>query len=188
MRFSLLAILPILPAILLSGCEQKQVSPPVDKNASLVARAPIKTADGKDVGEAIVAQGNGELLVLVEASGLPEGVHGAHIHMTGKCEGPDFKSAGGHWNPADAQHGLENPQGAHKGDLANLTVDRLGKGTLESTIRDATLQGGPNSLMDADGAAFIVHEGADDQKTDPSGDSGSRIACGVFQISQGGAK
>lgn len=188
MRFSSLAFLPIIPAIALAGCQQREVSPPVEKDVSLVARAPLKTADGTDVGEAIVAQGSGDLLVLVDARGMPEGVHGAHIHMTGTCDGPDFTSAGGHWNPANVQHGLENPQGAHKGDLVSLTIDRNGKGSLKSTIKGATLQDGPTALMDGDGAAFVVHADADDQKTDPSGDSGSRIACGVFQMSQGGAK
>ena len=188
MRISHIAFLSAAPALMLAACQEKQVAPPVEKDKSMVARAQLKDVDGKDVGEAIVAQGDTGLLVMVDSTAMPQGTHGVHIHMTGTCDSPDFKSAGGHWNPTNAQHGLENPAGPHYGDLPNLTVNKDGRGTLEANVKGAVLQNGENALMDTDGAAFIVHKGADDQKTDPSGDSGDRIACGVFQISQGGAK
>ena len=115
--------------------------------------------------------------VSLDASALPPGTHGAHIHMVGRCDAPDFTTAGGHWNPTSKQHGTMNPAGPHEGDLPNLIVGTDGRGTLAITIPGATMAG----LLDADGSAMVVHAGADDLRTDPSGNSGGRIACGVFQ-------
>ena len=112
----------------------------------------------------------------IAATGLPAGVHGVHIHTTGKCDAPDFTTAGGHWNPTGKMHGSENPMGPHEGDLPNLTVGADGSGNLTFTVAGASLA----TMLDADGAAFVVHAGSDDYKTDPSGNSGGRIACGVF--------
>lgn len=143
------------------------------------ATAAVASADGKPMGTATVVAENGGLSVRFTGMGLPPGVHGVHIHTTGKCEGPKFESAGGHWNPTNKQHGSENPQGMHAGDLPNLTVDGTGSGTVSFAVAGAQMTG-PTGLLDADGAAFMVHASADDNKTDPSGDSGGRIACGVF--------
>jgi Cu-Zn family superoxide dismutase len=142
------------------------------------AVAMLKTADGADAGTATVTGADGGLHVTVNATGLPEGTHGVHIHMTGQCEGPTFASAGGHWNPTDAHHGVDNLESPkpHMGDLPNMEVGGDGTGALDATIEGATMAG----LMDADGAAFVVHAKADDLKSDPSGNSGDRIACGVF--------
>ncbi|HVI98690.1 MAG TPA: superoxide dismutase family protein [Sphingomonas sp.] len=142
------------------------------------AVAMLKTADGKDAGSATVTEANGGLQVSVTAANWPEGTHGVHIHTTGKCDAPKFESAGGHWNPTDAHHGINNPESPkpHEGDLPNMEIGADGAGTLTATIPGATMA----SLLDSDGAAFVVHAKADDLKSDPSGNSGDRIACGVF--------
>jgi Cu-Zn family superoxide dismutase len=140
------------------------------------ASATLQTAQGAAAGTVSIAQADGALRVSVKAEGLPPGDHGVHIHMTGKCDAPTFETAGGHWNPTNARHGLDNPQGQHSGDMPNLTIGSDGRGTLDYTLKAGTLAG----LLDTDGAAFVVHAAKDDQKTDPSGASGGRIACGVF--------
>lgn len=168
-------------ALLLTGCERPA---PTERDESTddIVRAQLRAADGTDHGEVIVAQGDNGLIVRIDAKGLPaNGSHGVHIHETGKCEGPEFKSAGGHWNPGGTEHGIANPKGAHKGDIVNLDVDATGTGKLEATITEASLRSGDTPLMDADGAAFMIHADPDDLKSDPSGNSGARIACGVFQ-------
>jgi len=141
------------------------------------AQADLRTPDGKSVGNAVVEQIDGGLRVMVEGHSLPPGPHGTHVHTTGKCEGPDFASAGGHWNPTSHQHGKENPAGPHAGDMPNLEVGASGTDRTIFTLPAGTYEG----LLDQDGAALVVHANADDYKTDPSGNSGGRIACGVFQ-------
>ncbi|VWX58006.1 superoxide dismutase family protein [Sphingorhabdus sp. 109] len=168
----------VLLSLSAAGCSQNGISP--GEVSGNVARAALAAADETPHGEVIVAQGDNGLLVNITAKGLPPGPHGVHIHETGKCEAPDFKSAGGHWNPSDKQHGFDNPQGAHAGDFFNLDIGADGSGALEATISGASLSDGENPLLDADGAAFVVHAGPDDLKTDPSGESGGRLACGVF--------
>jgi superoxide dismutase, Cu-Zn family len=107
---------------------------------------------------------------------MPQGTYAAHVHTTGRCDAPDFTTAGSHWNPTASQHGKDNPQGMHKGDLPNLLVGTDGRGTLEYTIAGADV----GAMLDADGASIVIHTGADDYRTDPSGNSGGRMACGVF--------
>jgi superoxide dismutase, Cu-Zn family len=106
--------------------------------------------------------------------------YGMHIHAVGKCDGPDFASAGGHWNPGGKQHGADNPMGAHMGDLPNLDGKAGQSVTAEKQLAGVHLFG-DGGLMDADGAALIIHAKADDYKTDPSGNSGARIMCGIFK-------
>lgn len=141
------------------------------------AQADLRTSDGRDAGKAIAEEVDGKLRVMVEVQGIPKGVHGTHIHTVGKCDAPDFTTAGGHWNPTQHQHGKENPAGPHAGDMPNLDVGEDGKDRTIFTLAAGSFE----QLMDADGAAFVVHATADDYKTDPSGNSGGRIACGVFQ-------
>jgi Cu-Zn family superoxide dismutase len=144
------------------------------------ATAMLTDAGGASKGTASVSQSAEGLRLVVEASGLSQGAHGLHLHMTGRCDPPDFTSAGSHWNPGGKMHGRDNPAGLHLGDLPNLLVGTDGRGRLEVTIPGATLTGGAMPLLDADGAALVVHVGPDDYKTDPSGNSGGRIACGVL--------
>lgn len=146
------------------------------------ATATLQDATGKEVGQATFTETDGGVLVQVTLQGLTvaaAGEHGIHIHTTGACT-PDFQAASGHFNPTGAQHGLENPSGPHAGDLPNLEVDADGNATYEATAALATLGAGENSLLDADGSALVIHAGPDDMKSDPAGNSGDRIACGVI--------
>lgn len=144
-----------------------------------IAMADIRNAAGESVAVATLTESRGAVMISVHASALPAGVHGIHLHQTGTCTPPDFTSAGGHFNPASRQHGFDNPQGPHAGDLRNFQVDSDGTGHFIETSDRITLSAGPSSLFDADGTAIVIHAGPDDYRTDPAGDSGSRIACGV---------
>lgn len=146
------------------------------------ATAVLMDASGARKGSVGFTQTKEGLAITVAATGLPAGTKGIHIHSVGKCEGPGFDSAGAHWNPAAHQHGTENPQGSHMGDLKNIVIGTDGAGALAALIPNGRLKDGPMPLMDADGAAVVVHTAADDYKTDPSGNSGKRIACGVVQM------
>jgi len=139
----------------------------------------IRKADGAVVARAIPWPASEGVEVRVQAAGLPHGQYGVHIHAVGRCDPPDFESAGAHWNPATRQHGKLNPQGHHLGDLDNLVVDAEG-GRLEFRISGATLHGGEQPIVDTDGASVLIHANPDDYRTDPSGNSGARIACGVL--------
>jgi Cu-Zn family superoxide dismutase len=141
----------------------------------------LKNADGKEVGTATLTPGKGGVKVHVKVADLPPGKHGIHIHAAAKCEPPDFKSAGGHFNPAGKKHGLKSPEGAHAGDLPNLVVAKNGKASSTFTARSATLDEGEGSLFGPDGTAIVIHADPDDEKTDPAGSSGARIACGVIE-------
>jgi len=145
-------------------------------SAPATAQALLKTADGKDAGSVTATQEDGGIRLAINATGMSAGEHGIHVHMTGKCDGPKFVSAGGHWNPMGAKHGLNNPQGQHSGDMPNLVVASDGSGRMDYLLDEAQL----DQMLDADGAALVIHAKADDQKTDPSGDSGDRLACGDF--------
>ncbi len=141
----------------------------------------VRDAGGRTVGTALLTPATEGVQVVLQASGLPAGVHGVHVHQTGLCDAPDFTTAGGHFNPTGRQHGTQNPNGPHAGDLPNLTVDASGRGTLNAVAMGVTLEGsGASSLRKPGGTALVVHAGADDYRTDPSGNSGARIACGVI--------
>lgn len=131
---------------------------------------------GQTMGTAAVQQVGDSLRVTINGMSLPAGAHGAHVHQTGLCTPPTFESAGGHWNPTGQEHGKDNPAGMHMGDLPNILIGTDGRGTLEYTIPMARM----GDLMDGDGAAVVVHAQPDDYRTDPSGSSGARIACGVL--------
>ncbi len=138
------------------------------------ATAEIKNVEGQSVGQVQLQETPHELIVTAEVTGLPEGAHGFHIHAVGACE-PPFESAGGHFNPDDRQHGMENPEGKHAGDLPNLTIPASGEVTVEHFAEGLTL----DDLSDDDGSAVVIHADADDYATDPAGNAGDRIACGV---------
>lgn len=150
--------------------------------ASGGATAALATADGKNVGTVTASVADGGVTFTVDGRMLPPGTHGIHIHSVGKCEGPKFTTAGPHWNPAGKMHGKYNPMGPHEGDLPNLMIDAGGTGTVSFTVQGAAMTGA-SGLLDADGAALVIHAAADDYKTDPSGNSGDRVACGVFRPS-----
>jgi Cu-Zn family superoxide dismutase len=142
--------------------------------------AEIREPGGRTVAHATLEQAGDSLRVRVDAAGLAPGAYGAHLHATGRCDAPAFASAGPHWNPTLRQHGQDNPGGAHMGDLPNLMVGTDRRGSFEYTVPGASLAGGANPLLDADGAALVIHAQPDDYRTDPSGNSGARIACGVI--------
>lgn len=149
--------------------------------AAQSASAPLKNAEGKEVGSANLTQTPQGVLINVSVKGLPPGEHAFHVHAVGKCE-PPFTSAGGHFNPASKKHGMMAPEGQHAGDMPNLHIPQSGDLTVEVLNTNITLEKGkPNSVYDADGSAVIIHAGKDDYKTDPTGDAGGRIACGVIQ-------
>jgi Cu-Zn family superoxide dismutase len=166
----------------LAGCASTQRDDP----APLPAGPATITADLRDPAglvraRAFLEEVGDSVRVRVEAVDLVQGAYGAHIHTTGRCDPPSFASAGPHWNPTGQQHGKDNPQGMHRGDLPNLLVGTDRRGSFEYTIPGASLGGrGPNALLDTDGAAVVVHQQADDYRTDPSGNSGARLACGVL--------
>jgi superoxide dismutase, Cu-Zn family len=140
------------------------------------AKATLKDAKGQPLGDVTLEQTPHGVLIKGSLSNLPAGTHAIHIHETGKCEGPDFKSAGGHFNPNKKTHGMMSPGGKHEGDLPNLVAAQDGKVQFEFFANDGlTVQ----SLLDADGSAVVVHAKADDYKTDPTGEAGGRIACGT---------
>jgi Cu-Zn family superoxide dismutase len=149
--------------------------------AAPAARVVLKDAKGETVGTATLTQEKEGVLVAVQVAGLPPGEHGFHLHAAGKCDPPSFLSAGPHFNPGGKQHGFENPMGFHAGDLPNLTVGPDGKGKAEAVAKGVTLGTGKDGLFHEGGTALVVHEKADDMKTDPAGNSGGRIACGVVE-------
>jgi len=140
----------------------------------------FRDAKNQSVGEATLRDTPNGVLISLSLHGLPPGAHGFHVHAVGKCETP-FDSAGGHFNPSTKSHGFENARGPHAGDLPNLIVAADGTVQAEVIAGGVTLQTGPGALLDADGAALVVHSGPDDYTTDPAGNSGSRIACAVVQ-------
>lgn len=145
------------------------------------ARAELGDASGTGRATANATQEERGVRVRVAAADLAPGAYGAHVHMVGRCEPRDFVSAGDHWNPAGRQHGKDNPSGAHAGDLPNLSVGSDGRGSYEYLIEGAALGGGAGAMLDGDGASVVIHAQADDYRTDPSGNSGTRIACGVLR-------
>jgi superoxide dismutase, Cu-Zn family len=140
------------------------------------AEAKLIDAQGKAVGTAKLAQTPHGVLISVDLHGLKPGLHAIHLHETGKCE-PPFKTAGGHFNPGHKSHGYMTAEGPHAGDMPNLDVPANGKLKADLIAADATLE----TLLDADGAALVLHAKADDYKSQPAGDAGDRVACGVIQ-------
>lgn len=147
------------------------------------ATANVMDLEGKSLGTLELTTVDGHVHISGALTGLPGGDHGIHIHETGDCDAAGkFESAGGHFNPTDNQHGMENPGGAHAGDLPNIAATAEGGGALvDITAESVTLGEGDNSLFDADGSAIVVNADPDDYRSDPAGNSGDRIACGVIE-------
>lgn len=159
---------------LVLGCS---VPPP---QMTTQASADLKDKDGKSVGMATLREVGDGVLVSVEVKGISPGLHAIHVHAVGKCEGPAFTSAGGHFNPAQKKHGLKSPEGPHAGDMPNMYVAKDGVGRFEVLNDNITLKTGNRSVFDADGSALVIHAGVDDYVTDPTGNAGDRVACGVI--------
>lgn len=156
------------------------LSAPVKADSTLAASAELKGPNGNVIGTATFSEDDKQVTIAINASQLAWGKHGIHFHQNGKCDGPDFRTAGAHFNPENKEHGLYNPKGAHSGDLPNLDV--ADDGTANATIQTdrVTLSPGPRSLLKKGGTSIVIHEKADDQKSNPTGRSGARIACGVI--------
>jgi superoxide dismutase, Cu-Zn family len=149
--------------------------------AAQTATAALKNANGGDLGTAEMTQTPAGVLIKLSVKGLPPGDHAFHVHAAGKCE-PPFESAGPHFNPANKKHGLMAADGPHAGDMPNLHVPAGGELVIEVLNSNVTLEKGkPNSVLDTDGSTVIIHAGVDDYKTDPAGNAGGRIGCGVIQ-------
>ena len=172
MNRALFAILPL--AATLAACQTVDALP-----SERLRQATLRLANGLPAGTAQLLASGTQVNISVGVIGISPGIHGVHFHAIGSCEAPDFTSAGGHLNPEGREHGHQNPAGAHLGDLPNLTIGSEGAGTVSATLpgsRDEVLA----QVFDADGTAVVVHAAPDDYRTDPSGNSGARIACGVL--------
>jgi Cu-Zn family superoxide dismutase len=147
------------------------------------APAPVKVnmqdAQGKSVGTATLSPAAHGVTINLNLHGLTPGEHAIHIHQTPKCDGPDFKTAGGHLNPDNKKHGLLNPDGPHAGDMPDFNVDLSGKAKTTVVAPGVTMGDGPNSIFAGSGTALVIHAKADDQKSDPA-TAGDRVACGVI--------
>ena len=170
-------------AALISACQKPQEPAPDNATEAPAMAEPQTMAlngpDGRPVGTVTLSEDANGVTIKVDASAIPAGTHGVHLHEKGLCDGPDFKSAGAHWNPATKQHGRDNPMGAHLGDLANFEIGAAGTATTSFLVGGVTMSGTGNALDDADGTSLAIHAKADDYKTDPSGSSGDRVACAV---------
>lgn len=160
----------------LAACATRE--PPVE-----IVSASVDLVDptGVQRGDVQITQLDTGVRLVINAYGLSPGVHGAHIHETGSCIPPDFSSAGGHWNPLNREHGRESPGGQHMGDMPNLLIGEQGTGVLEVSINGARIADGNTGMLDDDGAAVVIHAMADDYRSQPSGDAGSRVACGAIE-------
>lgn len=167
-------ILLAVPALLFAAtlCAR-----PVQKTA----RAEIRNAKGEKIGSATLREAMAGVRIKLDLSQLPPGTHAFHIHAVGKCDPPDFKTAGPHFNPEGKKHGTKNPEGPHAGDLPNFVVGKDGRAKVSALASHVTLGDGPNSLFHPEGTALVIHEKPDDYATDPAGNAGARIACGVVQ-------
>jgi Cu-Zn family superoxide dismutase len=163
--------------------EQRARSAPHANAQAPAAKATLQDVKGKTVGQVMLWETAAGVLIRADLTGVPAGTHGFHLHEVGECTAPTFESAGGHLNPDGKKHGLLAEGGPHAGDIPNLHVPARGRFSVEILNTRVTLGAGAQSLMDNDGSAVVVHAGEDDYRTDPAGEAGDRIACGVIERS-----
>ena len=174
---------PLLPLLALTACATGNVTSMGKTGGAappLIITTDLIGSTGAPIGTATVRQEAEGTRVLAMVSGLPPGNYALHLHAVGRCEAPDFTSAGGHFNPAMKQHGHLNPMGEHAGDLPNLEVTADRQGRVDVLRPGLRLADGDAPLIDIDGAAIVLHAAPDDYRTDPTGNAGARIACGVL--------
>lgn len=166
-----------------TGCESEYASAQAAaESKSPAVRTSIINAEGKTIGGATFTQEPEGVRIRMEVTGISPGIHGFHFHETGKCDTPDFASAGAHFNPLGKKHGLLSMEGPHAGDLPNIVAAADGSAKVDWLAHGLTLmQGKPNSLRKEGGSAIMIHEKQDDGMTDPAGNSGARVACGVIR-------
>ena len=176
--------LVLIGALALAGCAGMGKKDPASNLPVPDAYAELTDARGADRGRVDIFKDGSGLRLEVVARGFSAGTYGMHVHAVGRCDAPKYTTAGPHWNPTGAQHGRDNPMGAHHGDMPNLVIepDTIGRATLQIVGSRLT---GDGALLDADGAAFVIHAKPDDYRTDPSGNSGDRIVCGVITAPAG---
>ncbi|WP_432806510.1 superoxide dismutase family protein [Lederbergia lenta] len=173
-------------AFIISACNaNKDSTPQGDEEAVPVSgHTPVSVnvlnTEGAKIGKASLSETKEGVKIDLKAEGMEPGIKAIHIHETAKCDPPDFKSAGAHFNPGHREHGFENPKGFHAGDLPNIEISDKGTVNVSIVAPNVTLQQGEKSLLDEDGSALVIHEKADDYKTDPAGNAGDRIACGTI--------
>ena len=184
MQYRIGSAIIMVSAIVLAGCASTQMS----SNRVAAASASIVNAAGEERGTAELWQDRDNVVhVDVQVTGMPPGPHGIHFHAAGVCnttEATPFASAGAHFNPLGRQHGLDNAAGPHGGDAPNFTVSSDGSGRATFTTDRISLLEGSTSLFDNDGSAIVIHAAADDQISQPAGNAGARIACGVVTRAQ----
>jgi Cu-Zn family superoxide dismutase len=183
-HLSPLTRLPLLASgaavLVLSGCGLLGGGGEPPSPRGQTARATFVNAQGQPAGTATLTSTGDGVFISAQLRSLPEGTHAMHVHQTGRCE-PPFESAGGHFNPTNREHGFLNPAGQHAGDLPNITVRSDGTAAAEVYAPGLALSDGANALLDGDGAALVVHAGVDDYRSNPAGNAGPRIACGVVE-------
>ena len=165
----------LLPFLTLSFCAAIAAA-----QENPVVKIDLINAKGRPAGTATLTQTPAGVLINLNVTGLSAGPHGFHIHAAGRCDPPDFKSAGGHFNPAGKQHGFMSPKGYHAGDMANLVAGKDGAAHAEVLVEGVKLSDGDTALLRPGGAAIVIHAGPDDYKSDPAGASGARVVCGVI--------
>ena len=156
----------------------------IDSESRPTAGAALADSQGRAVGQALLQQTPHGVLFKLELKNATPGIHGLHMHDVGRCDPPTFESAGGHFNPARREHGFFNSNGPHAGDLPNIAVPNSTEHALEFFLTDLTIEPGPHSLMDGNGTAVVIHARPDDYSSDPAGESGDRLACGVLARSE----